>query len=101
MGLVVRLEDEFGKVFEVAIDEQNLLHKLLPSSEDSTAMLAGIDWYGDTTFNRMQISRFLIEWNELLSSVHTPAVKTLLEQIKALAVQCADGVHLHLKFIGD
>jgi hypothetical protein len=48
-------------------------------------MLASIDRYGDTTFNRMQIDRFQIEWDALFSKVTDPAEQSLLQAVKGLA----------------
>lgn len=64
-------------------------------------MLACIDLYGDTVFNRLQIPRFLSELEQIASNAQTVEDRTLLSQIEALARRCAAEVHTYLKFIGD
>jgi hypothetical protein len=73
MGLEIQRQDEFGVRFGGVIDPQNLLPGLLPSDEESTAypMLSGIDLYGDTIFNRLQIPRFLSELADVASTAQT------------------------------
>jgi hypothetical protein len=61
-------------------------------------LLSEIDWYGDTTFNRLQMPRFLLGWAELAKQGKSPEE---VELIKQLAERCQGGVHLYLKFIGD
>ena len=102
MGLCVALETEFDEQLELIGDDQNLLYKLI-GYPDSThfPMLASIDWYGDTTFNRMQIKRFLAEWETLFSKASTPEENSLLEEIKQLSLRSLEIVHLYVVFIGD
>lgn len=103
MGLEIQLQDEFGGRIESIIDPKNLLPRMLPSDEQSSVypMLAGIDLYGDTVFNRVQIPRFLSELEPIASKAQTDEDRTLLSQIDALARRCAAEVHTYLKFIGD
>lgn len=103
MGLEIQLQDEFGGRLESIIDPKNLLPRMLPSDEQSSAypMLAGIDLYGDTVFNRIQIPRFLSELEQIASSAQTDEDRTLLSQVETLARRCAAEVHTYLKFIGD
>jgi hypothetical protein len=103
VGLEIQLQDEFGGRIESIIDPKNLLPKMLPSDEQNIAypMLAGIDLYGDTVFNRLQIPRFLSELEQIASNAQTVEDRTLLSQIEALARRCAAEVHMYLKFIGD
>jgi hypothetical protein len=102
MGLCVALETESHEQLELICDDRNLLHKLIGAS-DSTQfpMLASIDWYGDTVFNRMQIKRFLAEWESLFSKASTPEEKSFLEEIKELSLRSLNDVHLYVVFIGD
>jgi hypothetical protein len=64
-------------------------------------MLASIDRYGDTTFNRMQIEPFLAEWETLFDKAATPEEQSLLEAIKKLSLKSRDDVHQYVVFIGD
>jgi hypothetical protein len=59
MGFDINLEKENGEVLATVGDPQNLLHRLLERSHAAEPHLAEIDWYGDTTFNRLQMPRFL------------------------------------------
>ena len=102
MGLCVALETESHEQLQLTCDDRNLLRKLI-GAPDSTQfpMLASIDWYGDTVFNRMQIKRFLAEWESLFSKASTPEEKSLLEEIKELSLRSLNDVHLYVVFIGD
>src|SRR5882762_3840829 len=63
MGLDIELQDERGGPLESISDPQNLLGRLLPpNSDESCLLVASIDPYGDTVFNRIQMERFLREW---------------------------------------
>ena len=83
-------------------DPRNVLGRLLPSGDAGTyPMLASIDPYGDTVFNRPQMQRFLAEWAEISLNAETPEERTLVREVEKLARRCDDGVHLYLKFVGD
>ncbi len=103
MGLEIQLQDEFGGRIESITDPKNLLPEMLPSDELCSAypMLAGIDLYGDTVFNRLQIPRFLSELADIASKAQTEEDRKLVFQIEKLARRCAANVHMYLKFIGD
>ncbi len=103
MGLEIQLQDEWGGRIEGISDPKNLLANLLPPDEKSDAypMLTGIDPYGDTVFNPLQISRFLSEWADVASNARTEEERKLLSEIERLARRCSDEVHTYLKFIGD
>jgi hypothetical protein len=103
VGLEIQLQDEFGGRIEGIIDPQNLLPGLLPSDEESDAypMLSGVDLYGDTIFNRIQIPRFLSELARVASNAQRDEDRKLVSEIEMLARRCADNLHTYLKFIGD
>jgi len=102
MGLCIALQTESGKQIELIADEKNLLDKVLGYPDGRVfPMLASIDRYGDTTFNRMQIDRFLTEWETLFSKVTDPAEQSLLQAVKGLAEKSKQDVHQYLVFIGD
>lgn len=65
MGFHINLETERGEVLAPVIDPQNHLHRLSERSLREQPLLAEIDWYGDTVFNRMQMPRFLSQWQAL------------------------------------
>ncbi len=103
VGLEIQLQDELGGRIESIIDPKNLLPDLLPADGESKAypLLAGIDLYGDTVFNRIQMPPFLSEWAEVALRAQTEEDKELVSEIERLARQCAASVHVYLKFIGD
>lgn len=102
MGLCIELADEAGAVLEIVADDGNILHRLLPrEDDDSSPMLASIDWYGDTTFNRVQMRRFLAEWDQMVERAATQEKQSFWAAVRKLAERCQNEVHLYLKFIGD
>ena len=102
MGLGITLQDELGAELGTVVDPKNALGKLLPEHDDPAhPMLASIDFYGDTVFNRMQMDRFLAEWTDVAARANTPEEKELVSAIAGMAHRCQDEVHLYLKFIGD
>ncbi len=102
MGLCVALQTESGKQIELVADEKNLLDKLLGTPDTNAyPMLASIDRYGDTIFNRLQIERFIAEWKTLFSKVRTPEEENLLNAVQSLAEKCRLRVHHYLAFVGN
>ena len=108
MGLMVRLQDEFGEVLEEIQDRKDLLGPYIPALRDETYhCLRFIDLSGNAYFNRLQMDRFQSEWDRLSRTVQESdkdvevAVKKLFEQVKALALKCQKEPHLYLKFEGD
>jgi hypothetical protein len=101
MGFDINLEKEHGEVLAILEDPKNTLHRVLERCQADEPRLAEIDWYGDTTFNRLQMPRFLAEWEIVAQHGKTPEEARLIDEVKALAERCANGVHLYLKFIGD
>jgi hypothetical protein len=101
MGFDINLEKEHGQVLATVEDPKNTLHRLLERCQADEPHLAEIDWNGNTTFNRLQMPRFLKEWERLANQSKSPEEAKLVAEVKQLAERCADGVHLYLKFIGD
>jgi hypothetical protein len=103
MGLRVVLEDEQGREIESVEDPANILHQVLPSPDDNTfCYLNRIDWYGDTTFNRLQIADIRQELERLIKAPSTgPNAVSLLERIGEFAVRSQSEPHLYVKFYGD
>jgi hypothetical protein len=101
MGFDINLEKENGEVLANIGDPKNILHRLLERCQAEEPHLAEIDWNGDTTFNRLQMPRFLAEWELVSKNGETQEEASLIAAVKDLAERCADGVHLYLKFIGD
>jgi hypothetical protein len=102
MGLGITLQDESGAELDTVVDPKNFLGTLLPEHGDPAhPMLASVDFYGDTVFNRMQMDRFLAEWTDIATKASTPEERALVSAIEGMAHRCQDEVHLYLKFIGD
>ena len=101
MGLGINLEDERGEVLVTISDPKNLLRLLLERGVKDEPRLAEIDWYGDTAFNRLQMSRFLSQWEAVVRQAETPEEQKLVNEVRELAARCQSEVHLYLKFIGD
>src|SRR3954463_1100151 len=101
MGFDINLETERGEILATVSDPKNHLHRLIERSLQDDPQLAEIDWYGDTVFNRMQMPRFLSQWQALARNCQSVEEKQLVDEVRELAKQCEGGVHLYLKFIGD
>lgn len=108
MGLIVRLQDEWGEVLEEIQDRKDLLSPYIPSIRDeSYHCLRFIDRYGNAYFNRLQMETFKSEWDRLSKTVQENdkdieiAVKKSFEQVRELAIKCQKEPHLYLKFEGD
>lgn len=102
MGFGIVLEDEVGNPVDRIDDLANLLDRLMPRGHGTRFVYTSvIDVYGDTTFNRMQMPRFLEEWRLLMVRAETPEELKLMEKVEAMAESVAGGVHLYLKFYGD
>ena len=101
MGFDINLEKEHGEVLATVGDPKNILHRLLERCQKDESHLMEIDWNGDTTFNRLQMPRFLAEWETLVKHSQSPEEAKLVDEIRSLAERCKGGVHLYLKFIGD
>jgi hypothetical protein len=101
MGFAINLEKEHGEVLESIEDPTNILHRLLERCSEDDSHLGEIDWYGDTTFNRLQIPRFLTEWETLAQCKKSAEEAKFVAEVRRLAERCASGVHLYLKFVGD
>jgi hypothetical protein len=102
MGLEIVLQTESGAKIDSVAAPKNYLGKLLPPIHDeSHPLLGGIDPYGDTVFNGIQIRRFLLEWKAVSSNAVTTEERELVSQIEELALRCRDEVHLYIRFVGD
>ena len=72
MGFDINLESERGEILATVSDPTNLLHRVLERAMVEEPHLEEIDWYGDTTFNRLQMSRFLAQWQVVVRQAKTP-----------------------------
>jgi hypothetical protein len=102
MGLEIVLQTESGAKIDSVADPKNYLGKLLSQIDDENhPLLGGIDPYGDTVFNGIQIRRFLLEWEAVSSNAVTTEERELVSKIEELALRCRDEVHLYIRFVGD
>ena len=99
MGINVRLQGEKGDVREEILDPQDILSKLLPRQDGS--LLSGVDPYGDTTFNQLQMKQFLSELADVEKQTLNQGQVQMLSSVRKLAEKCSKTVHLYLKFVGD
>jgi hypothetical protein len=103
MGFNVELQDELGGRIDGVDDPRGLLDRLLPepNNRDDYPFLKSLDAYGDTTFNRLQMPRFLKEWASMSLKATTADEQAIVSAVEALARRCRDEVHTYLKFVGD
>ena len=103
MGFSVELQDEFGGRIDGVDDSKALINKLLPEpgGGDDFPFLRSIDDYGDTTFNGLQMPRFLKEWASVSMKVRTAEEQVIFSAVGSLARRCSNEVHTYLKLIGD
>ena len=102
MGLGIEVIGEFGNKIEEIGDPYEMLPALLPPWDDPAyPFLGSIDLYGNTIFNRIQMERFLTEWDYVVSHAQSVQEQELVAAIRRMACRCRDEVHLYLKFVGD
>ena len=69
MSLVVKLEDDLGER-----SDWIMLHGVIPAREEKDfPCLRGIDLYGKTVFNHLQMESFLEEWERVRDRAHDAA----------------------------
>ena len=89
-------------VLKLQTFEKVIHNKLLPEpGADEYPFIGSLDPYGDTTFNGLQMRRFLSEWAVVSQRATTAEEQALVGNVEALARRCRDEIHVYLKFIGD
>jgi hypothetical protein len=102
MGFNIVLEDEDRSALEQIDDPKGLLYSILPEEANPPYQyLPYIDRYGDTVFNRPQMEPFLREWELLIAKSADLETRRLLVEVRRLASECRDQVHLYLRFVGE
>ena len=82
MSLVVKLEDDLGERGDWV-----MLHGVVPASaEADLLLLSGIDPFGKTVFNHLQMEAFLKEWERAKARVHDDSQLEAWEKVRAFAV---------------
>lgn len=97
MSLVVKLEDDLGEH-----NEWVMLHGVLPAaSQPDFHLLSGIDPFGKTLFNHLQMEAFLKEWDRAKDRVHDDSQREAWEKVKQMAESCRHDRDLYLRFVGN
>jgi len=97
MSLVVKLEDDLGERSEWV-----LLHAVIPTNGDaSLPLLSGIDPFGKTVFNHLQMREFLREWEMVKDRVRDESQMEAWERVKQMAETCRHDRDLYLRFVGN
>jgi hypothetical protein len=98
MGLTIVWEDEDHKAIQTLspdLDYEAWDHINL----DEFILLKYVDFYGNTTFNTLQLDDLVTDLHKLKKLV--PAQATAIQHIIELAGRCSDDVHTYITFYGD
>jgi hypothetical protein len=96
MSLVVKLEDDLGERSEWV-----MLHGIVPSPDAAFPILSGIDPFGKTVFNHLQMSIFLSEWELVKDRARDESQKEAWQKVKEMAETCREDRDLYLRFVGN
>lgn len=97
MSLVIKLEDDLGERSEWV-----LLHGVIPvRGERDFPLLRGVDAYGKTIFNHLQMESFLEEWERVRDRARDETQRDAWEKVKDLAQACQQDRDLYLRFVGN
>ena len=110
MGLDIQLTDEVHKILREIPDPERAFSHLIyrvyevhEEDEKQFPFLSGVDIYGDTTFNPLQMPKVLEELKYISSKwAMDDEQKALLKEVIALCEECkAAGHHIYVVFYGD
>lgn len=103
MGLEYELQDQRGEAVEESVDDpKRILDGLLQrAAAENLPLLSGVDFYGDTIFNRQQMPRLIREWSEVRGWAASPNQRHLVDRIVGLCRRCESETHTYFKIIGD
>jgi hypothetical protein len=97
MSLVVKLEDQLGEPGEWV-----MLHGVVPARDEREfPVLRGIDPYGTTVFNHLQMPSFLDEWDRVRDRARDDSQQEAWSQVRKMAEDCGRDRDLALKFVGN
>lgn len=97
MSLVVKLEDDLGERGDWV-----MLHSVIPTrAERDFPLLSGIDPYGKTVFNHLQMERFLEEWDRVRDRAKDESQQEAWRRVKDMAEACRQDRDLYLRFVGN
>jgi hypothetical protein len=96
MSLVVKLEDDLGERSEWVV-----LHGVVPDGANTDfLLLSGIDQFGKTVFNHLQMEAFLKEWERAKDRARDESEKEAWQKVKDMAETCRQDRDLYLRFVG-
>ena len=98
MGLTIVLEDEEGRTIRKLSKELNY-DELENINLDNFVFLKYINFYGDTTFNTLQIDDLIGDFEKLMPI--SVSQSEIIQQIIDLAKECQNEIHTYIKFYGD
>lgn len=97
MSLVVKLEDDLGERSEWVI-----LNGVVPTAPDPNfVLLSGIDQFGKTVFNHLQMAAFLPEWDRAKERVRDESQMDAWQRVREMAEACSQDRDLYLRFVGN
>jgi hypothetical protein len=97
MSLVVKLEDDLGERGEWV-----MLHGVVPAANHADfLLLSGIDPFGKTVFNHLQMGVFLQEWARAKERVRDESELEAWEKVRHMAETCRADRDLYLRFVGN
>jgi hypothetical protein len=102
MGLLIAWEDENRRRLRDVVEPVDLsIVGLVAESQEEFELLRFIDPYGDTTFNRLQMSTFRTDWAKLHAEMANRSLDEFWTEVDRLAELCSREVHTYIRFIGD
>ena len=99
--LTVELRTAGGEVLQQVFDEGAIARIRPPLDDSSSACLRFIDPYGDTVFNPFQAAVLSEELSAAIELGGAADDHERLTRVIEIANRCAEGIHVHLLFIGD
>ena len=97
MSLVIKLEDDLGERSEWVI-----LNGVVPAPSDPMfVLLSGVDPFGKTVFNHLQMEGFLKEWERVRERVRDDSQLEAWQRVKQMAETCRQDRDLYLRFVGN
>jgi hypothetical protein len=94
---VVKLEDDLGERGEWVI-----LNGVVPTTSDPNfLLLSGIDQFGKTVFNHLQMAAFLAEWDRAKERVRDESQMEAWQRVREMAEACSQDRDLYLRFVGN
>ena len=98
MGLTIVLENENGDAIQTLLSELNY-DEWENLDLDNFTLLKYIDFYGDTTFNTLQLQDLIADFEQLKPKVEDQT--GIIQQIIDLARRSQNEGHTYIKFYGD